>query len=99
MIAVEWLQGRLDTMDPMELARRDLEQLGIPPADWDQFLAGAAFARWLGKWAAFVEQVVAGDELWSYASPPETWEDFAGAAGYAIVRGGKPIQILNSRRS
>jgi hypothetical protein len=99
MIAVEWLQERLNTTDPMELARRELEQLEIDPADWDSYLAGADLARWLSKWVAFLEQIVPRDELWTYASPTETWEDLAVAAGYAIVRHGKPIYVLNSRRN
>lgn len=99
MIPIEWLHERLDTTDPMEVALRELEQLGIAQVGRDRLLAGAAFARWLDKWAVFVAQIVLGDELWSYTSPPETWDNLAGAAGYAIVRQGKPIQILNSRRS
>lgn len=32
-----------------------------------------------------------GDELWSYSSPPETWEHMMGRSGIALLRDGRTI--------
>lgn len=99
MIPVEWLAERLNETDPENVARRDLCQLGLGPAEQAQLLAGAGFAKWRHKWTAFLRQMVPGDELWYFTSPPEQWQSLAGAAGYAIVRNGVPVAVLNARRS
>lgn len=98
MIPVEWLDERLDETDPEQVARRELQQLesGLDP---EQALASAAFARWRQQWAAFSVQRAPGDELWSFTSPAESWQRLSGAAGYAIVRDGRPIHALTTRRS
>jgi hypothetical protein len=98
MIPLEWLHERVLETGPEEVARRELQHLEIDPAEAAGFLASAAFARWLERWAAFVGQMAPGDELWFFTSPPEPWRSLAGAAGYAIVRHGKPIDMLPSRR-
>lgn len=99
MIPAEWLHERLFETDPEEEARRELQRLEIDPVEGARLLASGAFARWRGKWAAFVDQMGPGDELWFFTSPPELWQSLAGVSGYAIVRDGKPAHILISRRS
>jgi hypothetical protein len=99
MIPIEWLRERLDETDPEEVARRELQRLEIDPVEGASFLASAAFVRWRAQWAAFLSNMAPGDELWFFTSPPELWQSLAGAAGYAIVRDGKPIHVLTSRRS
>ena len=32
-----------------------------------------------------------GDELWTFCTPPETWEHVAGFGGIAVVRHGKIV--------
>jgi hypothetical protein len=34
------------------------------------------------------------DELWTFSSPPRTWEDLAGRAGIALVRDGQVIEVI-----
>lgn len=46
------------------------------------------------KWEALKAQMKAGDEIWTFSSPPESWENLAGRAGIALVRHGKPIVVL-----
>jgi hypothetical protein len=41
----------------------------------------------------------AGDEFWSFRSPPATWPRKLGAAGYALVREGVPIASFTIMRS
>lgn len=99
MIPVEWLQERLNEAELEVLARREVERLDLDGFDVEQYLAGAAFARWRQNWASFLRLVAPGDEIWTFTSPPELWKNLAGAAGYAIVRDGKPVHTLASRRS
>jgi hypothetical protein len=51
------------------------------------------------KWKAFIAQMVAGDELWFFKSPPETWSSLAGRAGYAVVRSGHIVASIVSATS
>ena len=46
------------------------------------------------KWEALKADMRPGDELWTFSSPPRTWEDLAGRAGIALVRDGMAIAIL-----
>jgi len=39
-------------------------------------------------------RVQVGDEIWTFRSPPETWEDLAGRAGVALVRENKMIDAV-----
>jgi hypothetical protein len=99
MIPTEWLRERLDTTDAAELARRDLARLGVDQADWDHFLARGPFAQWRRRWSEFLASMRPGDELWRYETSHESTAHLAGAAGYAIVREGKPIASLNAWRT
>ena len=47
-----------------------------------------------GQWEAQKAEMQPGDELWSFASPPKSWEDLAGRAGVALVRDGNPIKVV-----
>ena len=40
------------------------------------------------RWIAFKTQIRAGDEVWRYSSPPDSWVGMIGTAGIAIVRDG-----------
>jgi hypothetical protein len=46
------------------------------------------------QWEALKAEMQPGDELWSFASPPQSWEDLAGRAGVALVRDGNPIKVV-----
>ena len=47
-----------------------------------------------GEWEALKAQMRPGDQLWTFASPPESWKHLAGRAGIALVRDGKTIAVL-----
>jgi hypothetical protein len=47
-----------------------------------------------GKWEALKAAMQPGDELWTFASPPDSWQDLAGRAGIAVVHDGTPIQVI-----
>jgi hypothetical protein len=46
------------------------------------------------KWEALKARMQPNDELWTFSSPPRTWEDLAGRAGVALVRDGQAIEII-----
>jgi hypothetical protein len=50
-------------------------------------------------WEAFKGQMIKGDELWEFSSPPETWRMLLGRAGIALVRKGKIIGALVTKRN
>jgi len=35
-----------------------------------------------------------GDELWSFSSSTESWQQFAGRMGVALLRDGKAIEVI-----
>ena len=47
-----------------------------------------------GEWEALKAQMRPGDQLWTFASPAESWEHLAGRAGIALVRDGNTIAVL-----
>lgn len=68
----------------------------LDPVDIDEIEAG-----WLDKpgpygvpsdeWAELKAQMKPGDEIRAFSSPPDSWENHAGRAGYALVREGRAI--------
>ncbi len=51
-------------------------------------------ASWLEDWHALVDAMQPGDELWSFCSPPDSWQHLAGRAGFAVVRQGEVINTI-----
>lgn len=82
----EWLKRQ------MNLA--EFEALGT---GFDPFSSGAPAALTLGggRVARELEDLkvlmLPGDELWSFASPPQTWQQLAGRAGIALIRNGMAV--------
>ncbi len=91
----EWLQQKLETRDFVELVKQEANRLGIVV---DSGML-ESIQRMQEKWNAFIADEMNGDELWYYESPPHTWNALCGAAGYAIVREGRPIKNLTIRRN
>jgi hypothetical protein len=46
------------------------------------------------QWEALKARMQPGDELWSFASSAQSWQDLAGRAGVALVRHGEIIERL-----
>ena len=49
-----------------------------------------------GQWEAIKAAMQPGDELWTFISPAESWENLAGRAGIAVVRDGNPVMVLTT---
>jgi hypothetical protein len=45
-------------------------------------------------WEELKAQMLPGDEIWTFSSPPDYWQHFAGRAGIALVRKGVPIRTI-----
>jgi hypothetical protein len=45
-------------------------------------------------WIALKAKMLPGDEIWYFASDPESWQHLAGREGYALVRDGDVIDAL-----
>ncbi len=52
-----------------------------------------------GRWEALKAEMKPGDELWTFSSPAQSWQDLAGSAGVALVRDGNPIKVLVTMRN
>lgn len=75
----------------------------VLPLEWlDAPLDLAALAPQIATWApafqarweTFLGQRLAGDTLWTFRSPADTWANLAGRTGYAIVHDGRPVRTL-----
>jgi len=53
-----------------------------------------AFGGLNAKWEALKASMQPGDELWTFASSPESWRDLAGREGIALVRNGQIVERL-----
>ena len=52
------------------------------------------FAGLNAEWEALKARMQPGDELWTFASSPESWRNLAGRAGIALVRNGQIVERL-----
>jgi hypothetical protein len=83
----------LPTFDWEEAARFELGRGGLDDAVIASIIARAG-SRSRAEWREFVASAMAGDSLWYYRTPPETWNELAGRSGFAIVRGGVPVAAI-----
>jgi hypothetical protein len=99
-IPYSWLHQK-GTPEKFELDR--LEQaaaaFNLPFDKVAQKFAGRPFGILTDVWRTFVAQMEAGDELWSFSSPDETFSEKQGCQGFAIVRGGTIQDTLITLRT
>jgi hypothetical protein len=85
---LDWLVRRVT---PEEAAAAHMVQT---PALGD---ASVPFGFLAEQWQKLRTGMRVGDELWEYCSPPETWDELAGRAGYVVVRNGRIVaDVLTS---
>lgn len=53
-----------------------------------------AFGWMNDAWLALRAQMRDGDELWSFSSAPESWQQLCGRAGFVLVRDGQAVAHL-----
>ena len=88
-IPKEWLQK------PISVAEAEAAYPGITDDRVKHFPdAAKPFGFKNAEWEALKEEMQPGDELWTFSSPPASWQGLAGRAGIALVRNGAPVKIL-----
>ena len=88
-IPKEWLQK------PISVAEAEAAYPGITDDRVKHFPdAAKPFGFKNAEWEALKAAMQPGDELWTFSSPPASWQGLAGRAGIALVRNGAPVKIL-----
>jgi hypothetical protein len=89
MIPKEWLQKQIT------ITQAETAYPGITDDRVKTFPdAAKPFGFKNAEWEALKTEMKPGDELWTFSSPPASWQGLAGRAGIALVRNGAPIKIL-----
>lgn len=84
-----WLTERVTTEQAEKAFTPTPDQLARNPK-----MLNKPFSADNHRWESLKSRMNAGDELWYFCSPPETWRHLAGRAGVALVRDGKVIETL-----
>lgn len=89
VIPKEWLQK------PISIAEAEAAYPGITDDRVKRFPdAAKPFGFMNADWEALKAEMQPGDELWTFSSPPASWQGLAGRSGIALVRNGAPVNIL-----
>lgn len=86
LLVKTWLRGPLLSVEQVE-SKYNLsdERLGPDPV---------VFGFMNNAWLKLKSQMLEGDNLQAFRSPPESWANLAGREGIAIVRNGEVIDML-----
>ena len=94
---MEWLQERV-TVEQAEALHTSRPVPNARTRKWWQFWRrtptpppAVPFGNQHGEWKALVDLMHDGDQLWTFTSPPETWQALAGRSGIALVRDGQIV--------
>ena len=89
LIPKAWLDKKVT------IAEAEAEHPGIMDERVQRFPdAAKPFGFKSGQWEAIKAAMQPGDELWTFVSPAESWQNLAGRAGIALVRAGTTIAVL-----
>jgi hypothetical protein len=89
LIPKEWLQKEIT------VAEAEAAYPGITDDRVKNFPdAAKPFGFRHAEWEALKTHMQPGDQLWTFMSPPKSWEDLAGRSGIALVRNGAPIEVI-----
>src|SRR5689334_14684689 len=83
-----WLKERLSAATVEAMLENEISRLADGLTIKKEKLAALVEARPKERWQLFLSDAQVDDELWSYSSPEQTWKNFCGVAGYALVRKG-----------
>ena len=87
---IEWLTKRVTTEEAETAHMVKDERIGTDPVPF-------GFSN--AEWRELLTQMQEGDELWEFNSPPKTWANRYGCAGYALVRRGTIVDCLITLRN
>ena len=91
VIPIDWLEKKISVAEA-EAANPGISDERVAKCPE----AAKPFGFLHDRWEALKGEMRPGDELWTFSSPPKSWEDLAGRAGIALVRDGKPVSLLVS---
>jgi hypothetical protein len=57
---------------------------------------GRPFGGLSPQWEQLKAQMQPGDQLWTFASKPDSWRHLAGRAGVALIRDGAAIAVITT---
>lgn len=77
-ILIEWLTQRAEDV----------------PTSYQRNLRPMAVLRARMAWQKLKRDAVAGDEMWAFTSPSNTWKKQGRHAGYALVREGRIVESV-----
>jgi hypothetical protein len=66
----------------------------VAEAERANTITNRPFGEQHGRWERLKGNMAAGDELWEFVSPPESWAHRCGRQGYAVVRRGEVVAAL-----
>jgi hypothetical protein len=85
---------------PGQPAESDVPQTDILPSHWlERRVSPAEISTdiyvlpWIESLLRLARE---GDEFWAFSSPPETWEDSRGSAGFVLIRDGKQVAHVDT---
>lgn len=73
---------------PRDWLRERADDYPAEPAPEGMTLPVAYVRRYREGWQTLRDQKRSGDELWTFCTPPESWRQSVGRAGFALVRDG-----------
>jgi hypothetical protein len=83
LVPVQWLVKKVT------IAEAEASHPGIRDERTARFPEAAKpFGFQHAEWEALKAKMLPGDELWEFDSPPASWQDLAGRAGFVLIRGG-----------
>ena|SRR2546427_1156861 len=86
--------------DLLEASRDDLlRKITVEEAESLYEIEGVPFGYINGKWMTLRGKVMAGDELWIFRTPEESWVHLSGREGVALVRNGEVVAEIVTRKN
>jgi hypothetical protein len=97
----EWLTERCESLTAQDIRLREMAELELSDFNKQKLLERSEhFKQWEAtKWLPFIADLLPDDEVWRFHSPPETWANLCGRAGYVVIRDGQIIRTLTTMRN
>lgn len=97
----EWLTERCESLTALDVHLRKMAGIDLSEDNKRKLLERSEqLKRWeTTRWLPFIADLMPDDEVWGFRSPPDTWTNFCGCAGYAVLRDGQIIRSLTTMRN
>ena len=97
----EWLVERMDSLNAQDIRLGEMATLDLSNENKRKLLERSErLKHWDSEtWQPFLASLEEGDEVWRFRSPPITWANSLGCAGYAVLRDGVIVRTLVTMRS